>query len=210
MFVFWVQRRAFHSGFICYRVIPGSNTDLAHKVALDQSGEWPKLLTQSQREGLFIALSLNWVVHEEGEWFPVGQHIFHFPSAGAHLCRDPDSIIEIQQPVGWETDMYITASLAAKWIAIEEMQPTVWSGFSKYVLSFSSLLSSASGCAPGQESIPHGARYIRKIDWAICTRNDAIQGCFLKYVCSFSLGMLMLCWGIPRGLVVLKTFLSIK
>lgn len=88
------------SDFICYRVIPGSNADLAHKVAVDQSGEWPKLPAQSQG-GFIVLLSLNWVVHEEGEWFPVGQHISHFPSAGAHL-RDPDSIIEIQQPVGWK------------------------------------------------------------------------------------------------------------
>lgn len=46
------------SGFICYRVIPGSNTDLAHNVAVDQSGEWPKLPAQSQG-GFIVLLSLN-------------------------------------------------------------------------------------------------------------------------------------------------------
>lgn len=39
-----------------------------------------------------------------------------------------------------------------------------------------------------------------KTERAICTWSGAIQGYLLKYACSFSLGMLRLGWGVPRGL----------
>ena len=109
---------------------------------------------------------------------------------------------------GMETDTCILQqSLAAKWIAIEEMQPAVWSVFSKHVLLFTSLLHSQHlGVRWDRRAFLMVPDTSGKIDWAICTWNYAIQVCFLKYACSFSLGMLMLCWGIPWGLVVLKTF----
>ena len=150
------------SDFICYRVVPGSNADLAHTVALDQSGEWPKLPAQSQG-GFIVLLSLNWVVHEEGEWFPVGQHISHFPSAGVHLRRDPDSIIEIQQPVGWKLTHVYYSKPGCK-MSCNRRNATgrlVWLFQVRAAFQLPVKLPT-SGCVPGQESIPHGARYIKK------------------------------------------------